>query len=285
MYKTLKNNIINYILEIEGENNKIYTIKDLTVDFSIEKNYSGSANSCNFTIYNLTAEIRNSIKKTVLQRNYNSDNNYRILRFYAGYNYQLFPLFIGSVKECCSTRQNENIITNISGWIGVEGINNSFTNVSLVNQQNIIEYLLNDFKKYLDIGFISEKAKYILKDCKRGQTLSGKTWELLNQYKEDLQIFIDNEKIFIYSVDEWNNRTIIINKETGLLNIPIDYGITMEINTIGEPIVNLKDIVQLGVEEDKEYNGNYGILGIVHRGTISFRGARTNWITNLKLQK
>ena len=280
-----KNNNITYRLEIQGRDLNIFTITDLTIDFDIERNYCGSTNTGNFTIYNLQKDTRNSIKKTPLTKEYTGDYNYRSLSLYAGYDNQLYPLFIGSVKECGSYRSGADFVTKISGWVGGEAMRYSHTNTAIKGDINILEQLSKDMSKYIDIGYISEKAKYILKSGSRGFTLEGKTWDLIIKYQKDLEIFIDNEKLYIYSKDEWNEKKVFINNQTGLLNTPIDYGVKIEVKTIGEPIINLKDRIEINVEEDTEYNGEYGVIGIKHNGTFANYGNKATWITTISMQK
>lgn len=278
-----KNNNINYILSIQGRNNTIFNFDNidkngLTINFNVDKTYTNETNTCNIDIYNLSKDTRNLLKKTVL------DTDYRQLILSVGYNGLIYPIFIGSVKECCSNRQENNFITSISAWDGGEAMKLSHSNISIRNNTDIFNQLAKDLNN-IKIGFISQEAKYKLREGSRGFVISGKTWELLKKYQNYLQIFINNEYLYIYTQEEWSNKIININKETGLLDTPVDYGGTMEIKTIGEPNIDLKDIVKLEVEEDAEYNGEYGVISINHNGNISSIGGTTNWQTNITLQK
>ena len=110
----IKNNNLNYRLEIQGKDNRIYIwdsrqtndkISALKVDYTIKKTYTNEANIGTITIYNLSESTRQAIKKTKLEA------DIRYLNFAIGYDNQLYSIFTGSIKECSSERNGNNIIT------------------------------------------------------------------------------------------------------------------------------------------------------------------------------
>jgi len=275
----MKNNL-NYILEIEGSDKKVYIFDSLSngdgysafkIDYSIKKTYTNSSNIGSLTIYNLNQTTRQALKKTKLQ------TELRFLNFSIGYEKQLISIFTGTVKECSSERNGNNILTTIEGWDGGEAMIQAETNITIDNTTDIYGTLLNDLKKYKILkGYISPKAQYKVAGT-RGIVLNGKTWELIKKYQNDLIIFIDNQKLYIYTREERKKESFVINVETGLLNTPRDFGTGyIEVETIAKPTIQLFSAVDLEVMTDPTYNGLYKVVSIEQNGTICKIGSNQN---------
>ena len=279
MYKKYN---LDYILEIQGKDGTAYkldgtTDNSLAIEYSITKTYTSESNTSSITIYNLSQNIRNNIKKTKL------DRDTRGLSLSIGFNKKLSVIFAGTIKECSSNRSNENFKTEIIGWDGGEAMLYSETNITLINDINLYQRLAFDLIN-IRIGYITPKAAYRV-NAKRGQVLSGKTWNLLKEYQKDFQMFIDNQQLYILEENETLNYTYNITIENGPLNMPKDLGGTIELELIAEPSIKLKGIVNLELTEDKTYNGEYTIIKITQMGNISKIGGKNEWRTILELQK
>lgn len=279
---------LNYRLEIQGSDKQVYIFDSiinnnnyscLKVDYNIRKTYTNASNICTITIYNLKEITRQFLKKTKLQ------TDIRYLNFSIGYESELVSIFSGTVKECSSERNGNNIITTIQGWDGGEAMVRCESNITIDNTTDIYGTLLNDLKAYnIKEGYISPKAQYKVAGT-RGIVLNGKTWGLVKKYQADLDIFIDNQKLYIYAKDEFKKLSFIINADTGLLNTPKDYGNGyIEVETIAEPTIELMSIVDLDSETDPSYNGTYKVISIEQTGTICKIGDNQNWTSIFKLQ-
>ena len=274
-------NNLDYIIEVEGKNGKIYTIKglennSLTIEYNTIKTYTTEANTLTLTIYNLSQDIRENLKKVKL------DRSVRGITLSIGYNGNLTVIFAGTIKECSSERVGSNFKTNIIGWDGGEAMLYSNTNVTITNDINLYNRLLNDLKN-IKIGYITPTAKYKLETAKRGQVLTGKTWELLKKYQGDYVMFIDNMRLYIMDKNEVLQLTYDITTKNGILNTPRDQGGTIELELIGEPNLRLNSIVNLILEDDKTWNGQYKIVKIENTGTISKIGGSNSWRTILTM--
>lgn len=285
----IKNNNLNYRLEVQGKDNKVYiwdsrkvndSVSCLKVEYNIKKTYTNESNIGTITVYNLSETTRQAIKKTKLE------TDIRFLSFAIGYDNQLYSIFIGSIKECSSERNGNNIITTIQGWDGGEAITRAETNITIDNTTDIYGTLLNDLKKYnITKGYISPKAQYKVAGT-RGIVLNGKTWELIKKYQNDLDIFINNQQLYIFTKEEHINLAYKINAETGLLNTPKDFGDGyIEVETIAEPTIDLKTIIDLESTTDPVYNGTYQVISIEQNGSICKIGDSQNWKSTFKLQK
>lgn len=285
----IKNNNLNYRLEIQGKDNRIYIwdsrqtndkISALKVDYTIKKTYTNEANIGTIIIYNLSESTRQAIKKTKLEA------DIRYLNFAIGYDNQLYSIFTGSIKECSSERNGNNIITTIQGWDGGEAITRAETNITIDNTTDIYGTLFNDLKKYnITKGYISPKAQYKVAGT-RGIVLNGKTWQLIKKYQNELDIFINNQQLYIYAKGEYRSVAYKINAETGLLNTPRDFGTGyIEVETIAEPTIDLKTIVDLESTTDPFYNGTYQVISVEQNGSICKIGDSQNWKSTFKLQK
>lgn len=274
---------LDYLIEIEGRDGTIYTIdgttdNSLTIDYNTVKTYTTQANTCNLTIYNLNETLRNNLKKT------KNDISIRGISLSIGYNKNLTVIFSGTIKECYSERNGENYKTIIIGWDGGEAMINSKTNITITNDINLYERLASDLTN-IKIGYITPTAKYKLEGAKRGTVLSGKTWELLKEYQDNFEMFIDNMQLYIMKPDEYLQYTYNITAENGILNTPRDFGGTVELELLAEPNLRLKGIVNLTLKDDITWNGQYEIIQIENTGTISKIGGNNNWRTILTMTK
>lgn len=279
MYKKYN---LDYILEIQGKDGTVYKLdgaidNSLAIEYSITKTYTSETNTCSITIYNLSQSVRNNIKKTKL------DRDTRGLTLSIGFNKNMSVVFAGTIKECSSNRSNENFKTEITGWDGGEAMLYSETNVTLINDINLYQRLATDLID-IRIGYITPKAAYKV-NTKRGQVLNGKTWNLLKEYQNNFQMFIDNKQLYILEENETLNYIYNLTTENGILNTPRDLGSTIELELIAEPSLKLKGVVNLELTEDKTYNGKYTIIKISQIGNISKIGGKNEWRTILELQR
>lgn len=285
---------LNYKIEAEGVDGAIYTIQSfsdygtgkqfkdklesLAVKINIERTFTNSANKCSISIYNLAENTRKMIKKSRL-----STNIYRKLRVYAGYQDFITLIFAGTIQTANSYRENDNFITVIEGRDNYAMIN-SRTNISIAPNYsgNIVKDLANNLDN-IKIGYITEEAN-IIKSGARGKVINGNTWDIINNANDSLDIFIDNETLFIMKEEEIRTSdNLVIDVESGLLQEPQEYDGYLEVKTLFEPLANINNLITLNSEVIPDYNGDYKLIGIIHNLEIEKIGKQTTGTTTLKL--
>lgn len=264
----------NYQLEVQGNDDQIHTFNyPLTLEFQVKRNVLASANTCNLRILNLGQNTRNAIFKD----QFSQSLSFRSLILKAGYGLTIPIIFNGNVKMAQSYRldRSVNFITEIEGfdygWVMVNA-NSSFNISGTVTTRQIIDQLVKDLQKTvpggtLGVGSISDQFDNTYST--RGVSIVGSTWDNLQKITNG-QTFIDNGNIFcLFENDVFEGDLTVIDSETGLLGTPkkADRLITMEI--LFEPRLNIGQQISLQSRSLTQFNGNYKIVGIEHRGTIS----------------
>ena len=246
-----------------------------TVDITVNKNNISQGNNAKIIIYNLGKNTRKNLKKSIIDTTIN-----RQVIIEAGYQTYTTIIFIGNISSCFSYRESENIITEIN-------CNNSFAtenskiNLSIKEDKDILNTMVNNLKD-TSIGYITKND--ILKVSYRGRSFQGKVWDIINENNEDLDIFIDDKKLYIMAEDEIKSTDkVILDNETGLLQEPKEYDGYIELKTIFEPLATLNGEVVLNSELLPEYNGSYKCIGFNHKITISKIGGSSDGITTWKL--
>lgn len=281
----------NYVLNllgIDGSTN-IEINYPLTLEFSIIRAPYEGQNTCTFRIYNLAQNTREGILKDY----YDTSNN-RYLKLQAGYGASPYPLiFNGNIQEAWSVKESgsNNYITQITGYDAGYVTSTAMINTTIspgTSKQAVINTLVNNLVNTpssvgssngkttgLAVGYITNAWEGIT--YPRGRTLFGNTWQILQQ--EVLgTAYIDNGKINILNNnDVFTGGIPVINASTGLLSTPKRSQYTLEIEILFEPNIVPGQMVQLNSVSDPQWNGNYKVYTLEHRGIISgsVNGRRT----------
>src|SRR5579872_2912886 len=261
----------NYRLEVEDDLGDTQIISyPLTLDFTIERNTMASANTGDFTIFNLSQDTRNLIKKCII-----SLDDLRTINFFAGYgadNPNLPLVFSGLVNSNLSTREPGSVdwMTNInakdpgipiSGDAGV-----SFGAGSM--QVDNVNTLITKFMPGIELGRIGH-----LFDAQptllRGNTYSGSAISVLRKITND-NFFIDNGKAYILAPNEClrSQGFDTIDASTGLLGSPSYDGVFVNVNVVFEPRIVMGQYITLNSKETW-LNGNFKVVAYSHSGRIS----------------
>jgi hypothetical protein len=92
---------------------------------------------------------------------------------------------------------------------------------------------------------------------------------LINQSTGD-NFFIDLETAYVLKDNEVLNGSVtLIHSDTGLLGTPKREDTFLEFEMIFESSLILGQIIEIQSEIQKQYNGQYKIIGINHTGIIS----------------
>ena len=284
-----------YVLKIEGNDDKIYSVADpFTLDFTVSRNVLSSQNTGYFRIYNLKKDVRNNIYHDV----YDSEHP-RTVTLDAGYeNRGIATIFSGKVKQAKSFKDEGtvNFITEIEAYDDVYQAK-AFSNFTLdpadqvtVDQELVINTLISDLETFKINGRTGGLKRGAVSDFSggkrhsRGRTITGSTWEAL-QTESEVDCFIDNGRIHVLKTnDVFEGDVPVISSITGLLASPkkSDFLLSLELLfepglRVGQQVYVQSDSLELisrkpitsGLSVRPPTNGVYKIIGLEHRGTIS----------------
>lgn len=264
-----------YTLNVQGQNLPHTLSFPLTVSFDIERHTFSMANTAKFSITGLSLSSRKDILFDQILK-----PKFYELKFNAGYRSQTeFPplIFKGNVSLAYTTRSGPELVTHIEALDGGFGIDNCEINPPQVvpspwkfipTMKKVMSLLPN-----VDVGQIILDPLHPIPDGTRPLPLSGLAWDILQTYtpkKGDL--FIDNGVVHMLA----QNSTISgtsglpeLSSSTGLLNIPIKHGYTVECQSLFEPNFRIGQFITLKSSLASEWvNGQYKIIGLHHYGTI-----------------
>ncbi len=255
-------------VQIDDELNAIEIKYPMTLEFQIVRNTFASANTGTFTIYNMGGDSRRALfhdrydmlkyRQIILQAGYLSDQNT-----------PLATIFQGNVRSAYSFKRKENWTTQIECWDGGYGIVNGQISESVAPNltpteivQKLVTAMPNVNTGTIDIPTVQRS---------RGATLFGNAWDIIRRMAGNNTAFIDNEKVNVVTQGNYispPDGIPLITSGTGLLGTPRKLGALLEVDMIFEPRVFVNQLVRLESLETY-YNGEYAVMGITHRGTIS----------------
>lgn len=256
----------NYILKVETRSRNIITITlPMTIEFDITRNTLTSANVCQIRIYNLGEKNRNEIRF-----NQSDYGTFRSVELLAGYGDNLAKIFSGNISQAWSHREGVNFITQIECFDGGFAFNNSHTEAQFpvgVSQRDVIigvaRNLLN--VKLGSFGNFPDRLS-------RRIALNGSTTQIL----DDLTgggFFIDNGKVNAMHTNEYISdqgaKVLVISPKSGLLGTPILEQTIVRFDMLFEPALNVGYKVRLESITGVNFNGEYKITSVKHRGMIS----------------
>lgn len=239
----------------------------LTCEFSIQRNTFASSNQATFRIYNLAEETRNQLYKDKIS------GTFQPIIFQAGYSSPLPIIFKGNIMEAKSYRAEGSVdfITEITAYDMGFAMQSAWTSQSFpsgTNQASVIDYLINDLKKYfVDRGVVSDFSG---STYDRQRSLFGRTWEVLQTEKGKGSCFIDNGKVNILKDgDAFEGPISIISAETGMLGVPTKADDYVVVDVLFEPQLVCGQLVDLDSKSNPRFNARRQVLGIQHTGIIS----------------
>lgn len=254
----------NYELSIRNPAGQLITIKrPFSITFNINRNVLSSANTGNFTIYNLSTSTRNLIFKD----RYTFRQLWQI-QLNAGYGERLETVFQGNIYEALSYKQGTEWVTEIECFDGINAIQNGFSSMTVqqnIPQREVFSDLIGDLPGIIE-GAIGNLFN-VPNNPSRGKVLMGKTTELLDEESEG-SFFIDNEQAYVLGQDETIPNLTVTIDPTQLLGSPRRRETFLDIDMLFFPQARIGIIANLRSLEGI-YNGAYKILGINHSVTIS----------------
>lgn len=252
-----------YKLDVELKGGGTLTIEPpFTIEFDIMRNIFSSANFSTIRILNLSANNRNKIRKDV------SDYlDLRAIELKAGYGSNLPVIFSGNVSQAWSVREGTNFITQIESFDGGFAFANGITSETFpanTAQATVIETLLKALPG-VTVGAVGEYPGSL----SRGNSYVGNTCDLLRELTGG-GFFIDNRKANCLGNNEYLDGEIqVINAQAGLLGTPIREQSILHFSMLFEPKLIVGQKVRLESQTDVNFNGEYKVISVEHRGTIS----------------
>lgn len=254
----------NYKLRIQTffEGDFIEVEPPFTIDFSIARNILGSANTSRIFVYNLSESNRSRIR--------HDEFNFGVLQaieLQAGYGNNLATIFKGNIQMARSYREGVGFLTEIESYDGGFAFVNGLVNQSFpANTPNdtVIRTLFN-YLPGVSPGVIGD----IDGSIRRGNAYSGNTAEILNQLTGG-GFFIDNGKANYLNDNECiAGETFTIDSSSGLLGTPQRSQTFLHLDMIFEPRLSIGQKVHLDSSTGANYNGDYRVISLEHRGMIS----------------
>ena len=204
-----------WIREVEvilGSGGVGLSIKDLRVQFEVEKTVESAPNEAKIRIFNLTPENEEKIKEEFDEVILN-----------AGYKDNIGMIFRGNIQHVYRYREKTDTITEIIASDGdkdyrLATINTTFAAGS--TNLDIIDAALNSFQGVGDTnrGTIAVPAKVYL----RGKVVTSNSRAALDNVSKECGInwSIQNGELDMISVDDFLPDVVVINKNTGMLGSP-----------------------------------------------------------------
>ena len=246
----------------------------LTIDMDIARNTMASAQDAEFTVYNLSEDTRNLIRKNA--GSIDSMSDYREIQFFCGYQDNPTLIFKGQVVNCNSAREGVDWMTSISckdpGLIQTNDISYPLAAGTLYAQN--IKSILDSFMPGVTIGTIGhifDSQPSLLK----GNSYSGSVLNILSQLTggnfSGGNLFFENQRLFILQDFETlpAQGFTLLQADTGLLGSPTFEETFIHARMFFEPQIIMAQKLTLKSETQKWLNGTRKVVAYNHSGTIS----------------
>lgn len=257
----------NYSLVIEVSsgkevNNTIEITPPFTIEFDVVRNILSSASAAQIRIYNLSKKNRDLIRF-----DYSNYGEIRTLKLRAGYGTNLPIIFTGNITQASSVREGTNFVTQIECLDGGYAFANGYTATSFpaeTPQEVIIETLLSNLPG-VSSGVIGSYPGSI----SRGNTYCGNTTDILKTLTGG-GFFVDNLTGHCLGNSECLEGEIqVIDAASGLLGTPVREQTLVTFDILFEPRLIIGQKIILLSSTDANFNGEYKIISVKHRGMIS----------------
>jgi len=256
----------NYKFSVQSVGGSTLLIElPFTIEFDITRNVLTSANVASIRIYNLNENHRGQIRK-----NLNDYGVKKLAELRAGYGSNLPIIFSGNISQAWSVREEINFITQIESFDGGFAFANSVTNSSLPEgstQETVIDTFMKNLEAY---GVQKGAIGSFPGSLSRSNSFSGNTTELLKEQTGG-NFFIDNGKAYALNDNEClAGPVMLIDKNSGLLGTPVREQTILNFDMLFEPRLFIGQKIELKTnEKEKNFNGEYKIISLKHRGIIS----------------
>lgn len=237
-----------YELTATSKTGEVRIIRNLRIIFEITKSVLSFPNLARIEIYN-----PNSDTISVMQERYSK------ISLSAGYEGNIKLLFKGEIRNSFETRSDVDKILVIYAGDGERDYQNSVFNKTFTESVSIsqaIQEVLDSFEE-ITIGVIDGLPTGA--DKLRGQTLSGSSKDILDQFAEEYGFdwSIQDGEVIITPLEQpiTNDEAVLISAATGMVNSPTITEVGVDVTTLLNPqllpnrafkIESLANDIQLG---------------------------------------
>lgn len=254
----------NFELLVETDSGVVTIRPPFTVEFDITRTTLTSSNVCQLRIYNLGETTRNRIR-----HNGNDWGLNKAVLFRAGYGQDMPEIFSGNVTAAWSAREGVNFITQIECYDGGYAVNAGVTNTTFpsgVPRVDVIESLMRGLPG-IKRGVVGSYPGVLT----RGNAYSGNTVAILRELTGG-GFFIDGGRGHALNANEYiaqPSGIATINARSGLLGTPMLEHTLVRFDMIFEPRLTIGQLIALESFTERNFNGNYKVTAIKHKGMIS----------------
>lgn len=238
----------------------------LTIEFDVDRGIYGGFGTLNLNIYNLSRSSRSYVFQDTWDRDVNS---VRTVALEAGYQFLgLSTIFIGHIQQAYSYRKQSDIITNIQAIDG--GLLSSTAEIHETLQKGTMR---SEVVRRLVSKIGLKEGKIDIEDVpfEVGFQLDGNAFKLLKTYAgRDREVWITDGEVNVMKTSQALKGTVRkISAENGLLNVPQHKGGSLVLDMVFEPRLTIGQVVEVESTIAPEFNGQYKIIGLKHKGIIS----------------
>lgn len=255
----------NYLLSVQTQSgNTLQLTLPFTVEFDIIRNTLTSANVCQLRIYNLSLINRNQIRF-----NASDYGQFRAIEFKAGYGSNPPVVFTGNISQAWSVREGVNFITQIECYDGGFAFVNGVTNTQFpagTPQKTVIQTLAGSLPN-VKLGAVGNYPGQL----SRGNSYNGNTTGILQELTGG-GFFVDVGKANALGNNEYIaalNGVTTVNSQSGLLGTPVLEQTIVRFDMLFEPGLNVGHKITLDSITESNFNGDYKVTAVKHRGMIS----------------
>lgn len=253
-----------YTLEVQSSTGSLLTIRlPFTIEFDIIRNTLTSANVCQIRIYNLS-----KVNRDLIRFNISDYGQFRLVRLSAGYGSRQVKVFEGNISQAWSVREGVNFITQIESYDGGFAFNNGYTNRQY-GQGTPLKSVLTDL-----VSTLPEVSPGAIGDypgsLSRSESFAGPTAQVIADITGG-GFYVDQSKAYILRDNEFvqDGAPLIINSQSGLLGTPVLEQTIVRFDMLFEPSLNVGRKIILRSDTESNFNGDYKVTAVKHRGMIS----------------
>lgn len=245
-----------------------------TIEIDVKRSIGLYENESYIKIYGLKESTRRQLLKDYYNtQDFGSGNKYRQVILEAGYQKNIYPIFVGSLIEGYSIRENVDPITFLYSKSGAYGRYNTFINQSYGSGTPYSTIINDTINTLVTNGHIQKGAiSPIDGTAETGYLALGDAFNILSEFGS---VFVDLDKINFLSLDYVINKSlkakdiILITGDTGLIGTPIRRNSYIEVTMMFEPRINLGQLIEINSSTAPYFNGQFKVMGIRHHGIIS----------------
>lgn len=278
-----------YEMIITPTDGEVRVIRNLRLSFEITKSVLGFPNLAKLVLYNPNDDTLTSLQKKFTQVVIN-----------AGYEGDVRLLFKGEIRNVFLGRQATETLATVYAGDGERDWQNATFNKTFsanVSIRAVVDELLKSFTN-LTVGTVEGVPD--IADKLLGQTLSGSSKDILNQYAKEYGFnwSIQDGEIIVTPIESAlkTNEAVLVNAATGMINTPVITEIGANVTTLLNPrmlpnnafkIESLGSDIQIGALFFRNVprtraEGLYKIQEVVFRGD-SREGDWTSMVKGLTI--